>query len=50
MYKRDDNDLGKNIHVEISSPFSAGEFGKVYSDNRESWLTFNNSIQFTLLK
>ncbi len=50
MYKRDDNNLGRNIFVEISTPFSAGKHGEVYSDNRESWLRVQGELPFTLLK
>lgn len=49
MYKRDDNSHGNNINVEISTPFSSGEFGEVYSDNRESWLKYKEDFSFTLL-
>lgn len=49
MNKRDDNNLRNSTHIEISSPFSAGEFGEVYSDNRESWLRDEKKLHFSLL-
>ena len=50
MNKRDDNSVGNKLNVEISMPFSAGEFGKEYSDNRDSWLKYNEKLSFTFLR
>ena len=50
MYKRDDNNNGKSVFIEISTPFSAGKHGEIYSDNRESWLKNQGEILFSLLK
>jgi len=49
MNKRDDNNVENKLNVEISTPFSAGKFGKIYSDNRESWLRHIDNISFSLL-